>query len=97
MSRGMTRPKSTAETNTPKLPKLPNEFGCLTIGEDERTPLVVQLLEIIGYLSEENQKLKDEIAILKGEKSRPKIKPSSAERAGKGEIQRLQGLGSSGH
>ena len=51
----------------PKIPDIPNE---------ERTPLVVFLLEIIRLQQEQIQALRDEIAILKGEKPRPKIKPS---------------------
>ena len=41
------------------------------------TPLVIQLLEINQLLIEEVQNLKDEIARLKGQKPRPKIKPSN--------------------
>jgi hypothetical protein len=58
----------------PSLPEIP---------DSERTPLVDALLGIIESLSETVQRqdeeigyLKDEIAILKGEKSRPKFKPS---------------------
>ena len=53
------------------------------IPDSERTPLVDALLGIIESLSETVQRqdeeigcLKDEIAILKGEKARPKFKPS---------------------
>lgn len=60
-----------------KVPKVPD------IPEKERTPLVVQLLEVIGYQSELIQHLKDEIAILKGDKPRPKIKPSGMENGDK--------------
>jgi hypothetical protein len=49
------------------------------IPEAERTPLVVELLEIIALLQEEVQQLKDEIARLKGQKPRPQIKPSQME------------------
>jgi hypothetical protein len=63
----------------PKTPKLPAAFGSLVINDQERTPLVVQLLEIIAYQNEEVQCLKDELARLKGEKGRPDIKPSSLE------------------
>jgi hypothetical protein len=55
----------------PKVPDIP---------EEERTPLVIQLLEVIHYQSELIQRLKDEIAILKGDKPRPKIKPSGMEK-----------------
>lgn len=47
------------------------------ISEEELTPLVSRLLEIIQILIEENQHLKDEIARLKGQKPRLKIKPSN--------------------
>ena len=47
------------------------------ISEEEITPLVSQLLEVIQQLKEENQNLKDEIARLKGQKPKPKITPSN--------------------
>ena len=61
------------------------------IPEHEQTPLVKKLLGIIEELSvtvqrqqEEIQQLKDEVAILKGEKKRPKFKPSQLDKkAGK--------------
>jgi hypothetical protein len=53
------------------------------IAESQRTPLVAQLLEQIEHLLEENRKqaegiqqLRDEIAVLKGQKAKPKFKPS---------------------
>jgi hypothetical protein len=55
------------------------------IPEQEKTPLVLQLLEIIHFQAEEIQRLKDEIARLKGEKPRPKIKPSTLEKSPKEE------------
>ena len=48
----------------------------LNIPENEKTPLVKQLLEIINELSQENIFLKKEILELKKETIRPKIKPS---------------------
>src|SRR5260370_7404874 len=58
------------------------------IRAEERTPLVEALLAIIRELLDRNQRLeetglqlRDEIAILKGQKRRPKIKPSSLESA----------------
>jgi hypothetical protein len=56
------------------IPKIPE------ISEAERPSLVVvALLEIIQLQQEQIQALKDEIAQLKGEKPRPKIKPSKLE------------------
>ena len=60
-----------------KIPKIPD------IPEEERTPLVVHLLEVVRYQSELIQRLRDEIAILKGDKPRPKIKPSGMEKGEK--------------
>jgi len=45
------------------------------IPETEKTPLVVKLVRIIQLQAEEIQKLRDEIARLKGQKGKPKIKP----------------------
>ena len=63
-----------------KLPPFPE------VPADEQTPCVVSLLGIMEKLRETIQqqeeeigRLKDEIAILKGEKARPKIKPSRME------------------
>ena len=52
------------------------------IPEQERTGVVPELLEIIGRQQEEIQQLKDEIARLKGNKPKPKIRPSSLEKPG---------------
>ena len=56
------------------------------IRPEERTPLVEallglirQLLDRVGQLEETNQKLRDDIAQLKGQKPRPTIKPSVLE------------------
>jgi hypothetical protein len=58
------------------------------IRPEERTPLVEALLAIIQVLLDRNQELeetvlqlRDEIAILKGQKPRPKIRPSCLESA----------------
>ncbi len=59
----------------PKLPKIP---------ESERTPVVIELVEICSLLQEQVRGLRDEIARLKGEKPRPKIKPSGLEKGGGG-------------
>ena len=61
-----------------KIPKIP---------EEEKTPIVSQLMEIIEQQSvtiklqaEEIQQLKDEIARLKGQKGKPKIRSSKLEK-----------------
>lgn len=51
-----------------------------SIPEEEKTPLVIQLLEIIRQQAEEIQRLKDEIARLKGHPGRPQIRPSRLEK-----------------
>ncbi len=60
-----------------KIPKITD------IPEKERTPLVVHLLEALRYQSELIQRLRDEIAILKGDNPRPNIKPSGMEKGEK--------------
>jgi hypothetical protein len=64
-----------------QIPKIP---------EDKKTPIISQLLELIEQQSvtiklqaEEIQQLKDEIARLKGQKPKPKIRPSTLEKAPK--------------
>ncbi len=47
---------------------------------DETSPIVSELIEYIKQQVEIIQKLKDEIAELKGQKARPKIKPSNLEK-----------------
>ena len=50
------------------------------IREDEHSPLVMVLLEIIRIQQEQIQELRDEIARLKGQKPKPNIKPSVLEK-----------------
>ena len=57
-----------------------------TIADAERSALVEQLLGQIEHLLEENrrqaeiiQQMRDEIAVLKGQKAKPKFKPSGME------------------
>ena len=59
------------------------KFELPDIPEEEQTPIVKGLSSIVEQLIEHSQKqkeeidvMKDEIRILKGEKKRPKIKPS---------------------
>lgn len=52
---------------TPRIPE---------IGDEQRTPLVVTLLEIVQIQQELIQELTDEIARLKGQNPKPRIKPS---------------------
>ena len=56
---------------TTRIPKIP---------EEEITPLVSDLLAVLQLQAEEIQQLKDEIARLKGQKPKPKIKPSNLEK-----------------
>ncbi len=62
---------------TTRFPKIPDE---------QITPLVAELLELIQLQMEEIQFLRDEIARLKGQKPRPNIKPSRLETASKRSI-----------
>jgi hypothetical protein len=66
--------------------------GIVDIPEEDRTPLVVALIEIIQLQQEQIQALKDEIARLKGQKPRPKIKASKLEEgAGNKELKDVDG------
>jgi hypothetical protein len=69
--------KPSMEDSVRSMKKIPR---IVDIPEEDRTPLVVKLIEIIGLQQEQIQALKDEIARLKGQKPRPKIKPSKLEK-----------------
>jgi hypothetical protein len=65
---------------------MPSPIKLPDIPEAERTPLIEQLVGLIEALAEANrrqaetiQQLRDEIAVLKGEKPKPKFKPSGME------------------
>ena len=69
-----------------------------TISEDEKSPLVLQLLALIEHQgsiiqqqAEQIQQLKDEIARLKNQPPRPKIEPSSLEKKKNGKSKRPKG------
>jgi hypothetical protein len=68
------------------------------IPEEERTQTITALLNVISQLNEnnrllaeENQRLRDEIARLKGGNCRPKIKASILEKPDTGEVSRKRG------
>ena len=50
------------------------------IPEEQKTPLVTQLLHAVQQLLKEIQQLKDEVARLKQHKGKPKIPPSRLEK-----------------
>jgi len=52
----------------------------LKMSKDEPSPIVLELIDYIKQQGDTIQKLKDEIAELKGQKSKPKIKPSNLEK-----------------
>lgn len=60
-----------------EIPKLPD------IAEKDLTAEGAQLLEVIRYQAELIQQLRDEIAVLKGNKPRPQIKPGQMEKGDK--------------
>lgn len=62
-------------SSTPKIPPIPAE---------DMNPSVIALLEIIRIMQEQIQELRDEIARLKGQKPKPKIKPSTLEKVSRG-------------
>ena len=50
------------------------------ISEDQKSPIVTQLLHVVEQQIKEIQQLKDEIARLKEHKGKPKIPPSRLEK-----------------
>lgn len=65
----------------PKLPKIPKVSD---LPPDQVTPPALTLLEIIHHQQEQIQQLRDEVARLKGEKPKPKIRPSTLEKPARG-------------
>ena len=63
------------------------------ISDEERTPLVTALLEIVQIQQELIQEFRDEIARLKGQKPKPRIKPSTLGKNSRNED--IQGRGKS--
>jgi len=61
-----------------KTPKIPE------IKSNEFTPQIIELLDVLHYQAEMIQILKNEIAVLKGDKKPPKIKPSNLDKGSKG-------------
>jgi hypothetical protein len=61
------------------------------IPEEEKTPLVTELLQIIERLSATIEQLMEEIARLKGHKGKPRIPPSSLEKDPEGTPERSDG------
>jgi hypothetical protein len=60
-----------------EMPKIPD------IAEEDLTAEGAQLLEVIRYQAELIRQLRDEIAVLKGNKPRPRIKPGQMEKGDK--------------
>ena len=50
------------------------------IPEEQKTPLVMELLHVIGQLTEQTERLREEVARLKEHKGKPKIPPSRLEK-----------------
>ena len=50
------------------------------IPEEQKTPLVMELLHVIGQLMEQIERLREEVARLKEHKGKPKIPPSRLEK-----------------
>ncbi|MCP3943469.1 MAG: transposase [Desulfobacteraceae bacterium] len=58
--------------------------------KEEISPTVIKLIDFIQQQSEELQVLRDEIARLKGQKAKPKIKPSNLEKGTKPSSKKLK-------
>ncbi len=52
----------------------------LKMAEDEESPIISELIDYIKQQGDMIQKLKDELAELKGQKAKPKIKPSNLDK-----------------
>ena len=50
------------------------------ITEEQKTPLVIELLHVIQQLTEQIEHLREEVARLKEHKGKPKIPPSQLEK-----------------
>ena len=74
-----------SRASSQRAPQLPQ------IAEEERTPLVLALLEVVQYQQEQIGILKDEIARLKGQNPRPKIQPSRLEKGRRKGEKKAQG------
>lgn len=61
------------------------------IPEEEKTPLVIELLHLVQTLRENVQRLRDEIARLKEHKGKPKIPPSRLEKDPEEKLKKKKG------
>ena len=66
------------------------------ISEEEKTPLVIELLHVIQHMAEHIEQLREEIARLKQQKGKPKIPPSRLEKKSKTDNEDNENKGSGG-